>query len=320
MIAKASAPAKTILFGEHSVVYGEPAIAGAVNKRAHVIIKKSKTDRTVFRSPDLNFEAELLTKHKKYILKRGKPGIIRYILEVLYKVHEHSPIDITLYSNVPIGSGLGSSAAVTVATLAALYRYHNIRFNKHSLAHDAHMVEQSVQGMASPLDTLVSTYGGLVYLSRNKKVEHFNVNFNVPFVVGYTTKHGNTGKMVKDVKSLKMRNPKIINPVISSMGNLTNYAKQAILKRDFKTVGELMNINHGFLDVLGVNTLELSRMVYNARDAGAIGAKTTGAGGGGSIIALCPGKVDEVANAISRDDNILKIRFTRKGVSSRVYK
>ena len=275
MIAKASAPAKTILFGEHSVVYGEPAIAGAVNKRAHVIIKKSKTDRTVFRSPDLNFEAELLTKHKKYILKRGKPGIIRYILEALYKVHDHSPIDITLYSNVPIGSGLGSSAAVTVATLAALYRYHNIRFNKHSLAHDAHMVEQSVQGMASPLDTLVSTYGGLVYLSRNKKVEHFNVNFNVPFVVGYTTKHGNTGKMVKDVKSLKMRNPKIINPVISSMGNLTNYAKQAILKRDFQTVGELMNINHGFLDVLGVNTLELSRMVYNARDAGAIGAKTT---------------------------------------------
>ena len=61
-------------------------------------------------------------------------------------------------------------------------------------------------------------------------------------------------------------------------------------------------------------------MVYNAREAGAIGAKTTGAGGGGSILALCPGKVAEVAEAINRDDNVLKIRFTRKGVSSRVYK
>ncbi len=320
MIAKASAPAKTILFGEHSVVYSEPAIAGAVNKRAYVTVKESNNDETIFRAPDIGFEAKLLTKYKKYILLKGKPGIIRYILEALYKVHDHSPIDITLNSNVPIGSGLGSSAAVTVATLAALYRYHNIRFNKKSLAHDAHMIEQAVQGVASPLDTLVSTYGGLVYLSRNKKVEHFNVNFNVPFVVGYTTKHGNTGKMVKDVKNLKNRNPKIINPVITSMGNLTNYAKQAILKRDFDKIGELMNINHGFLDVLGVNTLELSRMVYNAREAGAIGAKTTGAGGGGSIIALCPGKVDEVAQAIDRDDNILKIRFTRKGVSSRVYK
>ncbi|MBR1611045.1 MAG: mevalonate kinase, partial [Methanobrevibacter sp.] len=251
---------------------------------------------------------------------KGKPGIIRYILESLHRAHDHSPIEITLNSNVPIGSGLGSSAAVTVATLAALYRYHNIRFNKKSLAHDAHMVEQAVQGVASPLDTLVSTYGGLVYLSRNKKVERFKVDFNVPFVVGYTTKHGNTGKMVKDVRSLKNRNPKIINPVIASMGNLTNYAKQAILKKDFNKVGELMNINHGFLDTIGVNTLELSRMVYNAREAGAIGAKTTGAGGGGSIISLCPGKVEEVAEAIARDDNVLKIRFTRKGVSSRVYK
>ena len=319
MIAKASAPAKTILFGEHSVVYGEPAIAGAVNKRAYVTVKESENGRSIFRAPDIGFEAELLTREKKYILRKGKPGIIRYILEALYNVHDHSPIDITLNSKVPIGSGLGSSAAVTVATLAALYRYHNIRFNKKSLAHDAHMVELGVQGVASPLDTLVSTYGGLVYLSRNKKVEHFKVNFNVPFVVGYTTKHGNTGKMVKDVKNLRDRNPKIINPVITSMGNLTNYAKQAILKRDFEKIGELMNINHGFLDVLGVNTLELSRMVYNAREAGAIGSKTTGAGGGGSIIALCPGKVEEVARAIDRDDNVLKIRFTRKGVSSRVY-
>ncbi len=320
MIAKASAPAKAILFGEHSVVYGEPAIAGAVNKRAYVTVKESECEKSIFRAPNINFEAELLTSEKKYILRKGKPGIIRYILESVYRAHDHTPIDITLTSNVPIGSGLGSSAAVTVATLAALYRYHNIRLNKKSLAHDVHMVEQAVQGVASPLDTLVSTYGGLVYLSRNKKVERFNVNFNVPFVVGFTTKHGNTGKMVKDVKNLKDRNPKIINPVITAMGNLTNYAKQAILKRDFNTVGELMNINHGFLDVIGVNTLELSRMVYNAREAGAIGSKTTGAGGGGSIIALCPGKVEEVANAIARDDNILKIHFTRKGVSSRVYK
>ena len=319
MRAVASAPAKTILFGEHSVVYGEPAIAGAVNKRAYVEIKDSKTDKSILRSYDLNFEVELDTEHKKYKLIRGKPGIIRYILEAFHNVHDHSPIEMTLSSKVPIGSGLGSSAAVTVATLAALYRYHNIRFNKKSLAHDAHMVEEAVQGVASPLDTLVSTHGGLVYLSRKKKAEHFKTNFKAPFVVGYTTKHGNTGKMVKDVRNLKNANPKIINPVITAMGNLTNYAKQAILKNDIEKIGELMNINHGFLDVIGVNTLELSRMVYNAREAGAIGSKTTGAGGGGSIIALCPGKAEEVARAIEKDDNVLKVRFTKKGVSSRVY-
>ena len=306
MKAMASAPAKMILFGEHSVVYGEPAIAGAVNKRAYVEIKKSYNDKSILKSYDLNFEVELDTRNKSYKLIKGKPGIIRYILEAFYRVHDHTPIVMTLSSEIPIGSGLGSSAAVTVATLAALYRYH------------AHMIEQEVQGVASPLDTLVSTYGGLVYLSRSKNFEPFRINFNAPFVVGYTNKHGNTGKMVKDVRSLKNRNQKIINPVITSMGNLTNYAKQAILKRDYKRVGELMNINHGFLDVLGVNTVELSRMVYAAREAGAIGSKITGAGGGGSIIALCPGKVEEVAQGISKTENVLKVKFTKRGVSSRV--
>ena len=318
MKAKASAPAKMILFGEHSVVYSQPAIAGAVNKRAYVEIKPSNNHKSILKSYDLNFEVEMDTKNKSYILKKGKPGIIRYILESFHRVHDHSPIVMTLSSEIPIGSGLGSSAAVTVATLAALYRYHNIRFNKKSLAHDAHMIEQAVQGVASPLDTLVSTYGGLVYLSRNKTFEPFKVNLNVPFVVGYTTKHGNTGKMVKDVKALKDRNSKIINPVITSMGHLTNYAKQAILRRDYEKIGELMNINHGFLDVLGVNTPELSRMVYTARECGAIGSKITGAGGGGSIIALCPGKVKQVAEGISKQDNVLKVNFTKRGVSSRV--
>lgn len=318
MQAIASAPAKTILFGEHSVVYNEPAIAGAVNKRAVVKIRPSKNNKSILKSYDLKFEAELDTENKKYKLISGKPGIIRYILEALNRAHDHSPIEMILSSDIPIGSGLGSSAAVTVATLAALYRYNQIKFNKKSLAHDAHMVEQAVQGIASPLDTMVSTYGGLVYLSRNKKIERFKVNFNAPLVVGYTNKHGNTGKMVKDVRSLKNRNPKIINSVISSMGQLTNYAKQAILKGDYEKIGELMNINQGFLDLIGVNTYELSRMVYNAREAGAIGSKITGAGGGGSIIALCPGKVDKVARAIAKEDNILKVRFTKKGVSSRV--
>lgn len=319
MQAIASAPAKAILFGEHSVVYNEPAIAGAINKRAIVKIKPSKTNKSVLKSYDLNFEAELDTKNKKYILRKGKPGIIRYILEILYKFHDHSPIEINLSSTVPIGSGLGSSAAVTVATLAALFRYHNSRFNKKSLAHEAHLIEQTVQGIASPLDTMVSTYGGIVYLSRNKKIEHFKVNFKAPLVVGYTNKHGNTGKMVKDVRTLKNKYPRIINNVLNSMGHLTNFAKQAIFDGDYAKIGELMNINQGYLDLLGVNTYELSRMVYTARECGAIGSKVTGAGGGGSMIALCPGKVDKVARGISREGTVLKVKFTKKGVSSRFH-
>lgn len=91
----ASAPGKTILFGEHAVVYGEPAIAGAVNKRATIRLKEA-SDVSIFKSNDLGFEAELDTVAKRYRLKKGKPGIIKYILEILHTCHDHSPIELDL--------------------------------------------------------------------------------------------------------------------------------------------------------------------------------------------------------------------------------
>ncbi|MDR2966742.1 MAG: mevalonate kinase [Methanobacteriaceae archaeon] len=316
----ASAPGKTILFGEHAVVYGEPAIAGAVNRRATVKIKKTKNDLSILKSKDLRFEAELDTKKKTYVLKKGKPGIIRYILESLSKVHNHSPIEMDLSLDIPIGSGLGSSAAVTVATLAALHQYHGKKFNKNFLAKQAHEVELKVQGIASPLDTSVSTYGGLVYLSRDKKIIKFKNHLNSSFVIGYTMKHGNTGKMVKSVKALKNKYPKILNSIIKTIGEVTDEAKIAIVNNDKKRLAELMNLNQGLLDSIGVNTNELSRMIYISRKYGAIGSKLTGSGGGGSIIAFCPEKENQVFRILSKYDNAIKVNFSREGVLYRTKK
>lgn len=314
METMASAPGKTILFGEHAVVYGEPAIAGAVNKRATIRLRESPIDVSIFKSDDLGFEAELDTVAKRYTLKKGKPGIIKYILEILSKYHDHSPIEIDLSLDIPIGSGLGSSAAVTVSTLAALFKYHGKKFDKLQLAQKAHEIESSVQGVASPLDTRVSTFGGLIYLSKDKKISKFNTNLKSSFVIGYTSKRGNTGRMVKSVRSLKQRYPKIINSIINTMGNITDEAKLAIAHKEEYKLGELMNINQGLLDSLGVNTNELSRMVYLARKAGAAGSKITGAGGGGSIIAFCPRNQDKVFKALNYYDNAIKVSFSKEGV------
>ena len=310
----ASAPGKTILFGEHAVVYDEPAIAGAVNRRAIVKIKKTTNDLSIIKSNDLQFEAELDTKKKTYFLKKGKPGIIRYILESLSKVHDHSPIEIDLSLAIPIGSGLGSSAAVTVATLAALYQFHGKRFSKKFLAKQAHEVELEVQGIASRLDTSVSTYGGLLYFSKDKNLEKFKNNLDFSFVIGYTKKYGNTAKMVKSVKVLKSRYPRILNPILKTIGEITDEAKMAIVNNDQDRLAELMNINQGLLDSIGVNTTELSRMVYISRKFGAIGSKLTGAGGGGSIIAFCPGKENQVFRILNKYDNAIKVNFSREGV------
>ena len=109
-----------------------------------------------------------------------------------------------------------------------------------------------------------------------------------------------------------------MDPIIKTMGVLTDEAKKAIEEGNVNKMGELMNINQGLLDSINVNTKELSRMVYIARGAGAIGSKITGAGGGGSIVALCPNKVEQVSNAIGVYDSTVQLRFSRKGVSSKV--
>ena len=314
-VSVASAPGKTILFGEHSVVYDEPAIAGAVNKRASVKIKESLNKYSTLKSYDLGFEVILDTRKGTYILKKGKPGIIRYILNAMGKFHDHSNIDMTLGLNLPIGSGLGSSAAVTVATIAALHDFHGVPITKEKIAEEAHGVEEDVQGIASPLDTLVSTYGGLVYLSREKRIVHFDKSLDAPFVIGFTNKYGNTSKMVKNVRNLKENYPELVNPMISTMGKIANEARVAILKNDINKIADLMNLNQGLLDGLGVNTYELSRMIYNARNNGALASKITGSGGGGSIISLCKNDtVDEVANAINQEDHTIKVKFSKEGV------
>lgn len=314
----ASAPGKVILFGEHAVVYNEPAIAGAVEKRARVRITTGTGDFSFLKSDTLNFEADLDTKKGIYHIKKGKPGIIRYIMESLSKAHDHSPINIELNMDIPIGSGLGSSAAVTVATLAALYNFHGNVFNRDFIAKKSYEVELAVQGSASPLDTAVSSYGGMVYLNRNRKVEAFKSDlassYSYFFVIGHTFKYGNTGKIVRGVKLLKDKNPEIISPIIELIGNITDEAKIAISNNDFEKIGELMNINHGLLDSIGVNTIELSKMVYLARIAGAKGSKITGAGGGGSIISFCPGRVNKVYRLLNKYENAIKVNFAKEGV------
>ena len=224
-------------------------------------------------------------------------------------------VKIHIDSNIPICRGLGSSAAVTVATIAALHHFHGVEFNKETLAHEAHGVEEDVQGIASPLDTLISTYGGLIYLSREKRIVRFDSHLDAPFVVGFTNKYGNTAKMVKNVKTLKETYPELVDPIISTMGKIANEARVAIIKNDVERIAELMNLNQGLLDSLGVNTYELSRMIYTARDNGALASKITGSGGGGSIISLCSEEtIDEVAEAINVEDKTIKVKFSKDGV------
>jgi mevalonate kinase len=330
MKARASAPGKAILFGEHAVVYGKPAIAVAVNKRATVTIKEGTTGSIHVKIPELDVyglistETDIITQLNSEGEKDQNPvtmdaGILKFIKSALLRTEIGSSqdpgLDITVDLEIPIGAGLGSSAAITIATLAAAARYYGQEMTLETLSHTAHQVELEVQGAASPLDTTVSTQGGFLYFTHERGAVKIKPALKMPLVVGYTSQPGNTGILVKEVRKLCQAHPTIIKPILDVMETVTNQARESITNGEEKRVGELMNINQGLLDALGVNTNELSRLVYHARLAGATGAKLTGAGGGGSIIAYCPGKTREVLEELESIDNAFQVGISSKGVT-----
>lgn len=266
-----SAPGKVFLFGEHAVVYGKPGIAMAIKPRVFVTVRKSKTAHHA-KSPYIdNCFDEMGVKGSVYV-----------------------------NSQLPSSSGLGSSAAVTVATLSAI----NDEFRKdHSLEEIADMafaIEKKVQkGRASPTDTSVSTFGGLVFITGTSRRRLVPQNFQM--VIGNSMVSHNTSRMVEMVADLRKRQPDICEPILDAIGSVAVAAMHHM--SDAQQLGKLMNMNHALLEALGVGHPALSKLILASRDAGAYGAKLTGAGGGGCIVALCPKHLkNRVAGAIEAGD------------------
>ncbi len=279
-----SAPGKIYLFGEHAVVYGETAIACAVELRTRVqvelndsIIIQSQIGRT-----GLDFE-----KHP-------------YVSAVIEKMREFTPIKgvfLNVDSDIPVGSGLGSSAAVTIASIGALNELFGCGLSLQEIAKLGHEIEIKVQGAASPTDTYASTFGGVVTIPERRKLKTPDCGI----VIGDTGVFSSTKELVANVRQLRESYPELIGPLMTSIGKISRIGEDLVLSGDYASIGRLMNVNQGLLDALGVNILELSQLIYSARAAGALGAKITGAGGGGCMVALtAPQNCTQVAEAITR--------------------
>ena len=259
------------MFGEHAVVYGKPGIAMAIKPRVFVTVRNTKR-ATRAKSPyiDSCFDAM---------------GVVGSVY---------------INSQIPSSSGLGSSAAVTVATLSAINDEFALNKTREDIANMAFEIEKAVQkGRASPTDTTVSTYGGIVLISggsrRRLPPQHMHL------VIGDSLVSHNTSKMVEQVAELKLKNPAIVDPVLDAIEGVSLAAIHHLSNP--RELGRYMNMNNSLLEVLGVGHPQLSRLVLAARSAGAFGAKITGAGGGGSMIALCPKQLKHrVAGAIESCD------------------
>jgi mevalonate kinase len=273
----ASAPGKLILFGEHAVVFGEPALSTAITLRAEVYARP----------------------HKQWLADGASldEPRFRYVKACVQKANAAGPLWIEIRSMVPSGAGLGSSAAVTVATLGALQGPIS-PIDPQTIARDAFDVEHGVQGRASPIDTSTASAGGGILVLREPRdgllwsIERdrrrwFLHRTSLPpldFVIGNTGISAATGPLVASVKERVDRDPRAAES-IREIGVIALDGLRALQQKDLVAAGHLMDRNHELLTQLGVGHLALDRLVEAARRT-SYGAKLTGAGGGGSIVAL----------------------------------
>ena len=279
----ASAPGKIILFGEHAVVSGVAALGSAINLRAKVTMENSpgRTEVDACNLTLKGFSIDILTGK---IYSAGALHAVRYVSAVLNE-YGSKDLKVKVESEIPPAAGLGSSAAIVVATLTALNQHMDIGLSKDDIAAQAYNIEKRVQqGMASPMDTALATHGG--YLQVSDRINRIDLP-EIAIVVGYTEIPHDTRSEVQKVQRLLQRYPDIVKPIFSAIGTISVNAIPLIREGNLVELGQLMNMNHGLLEAINVSTRELSDLVYAARGAGrALGAKLTGAGGGGCIIAL----------------------------------
>ncbi len=292
-----SSPGKVILFGEHAVVYGYPAIAGAIDKRVYVEAERNNSKEIVITSKGKKTSFSFRSLEKK----RGEFRYVFRALKVAFDtLGEGFGLNLEINSDIPRASGLGSSAAVSVAVLKAVFHLAGEEIEKEKLAALGHRVELEVQGAASPTDTATSALGGVLFINPGKAIEKVEIKQDIPIIVGCTGIKRSTKDLVAKVKAFKESYPKIAEPVVESIGELTLEARDALIEGNYQKLGKLMMVNHGLLEALGVSNLALSKRVHSAVKAGALGAKLTGAGGGGCMIALAPENRKKVLKALGK--------------------
>jgi mevalonate kinase len=308
----ASAPGKIILFGEHAVVYGRPAIAVPVHQvKAKAIVNfepRSPAGRVILRAPDIGLEAALSDLPENHPLA----AVIWKAASVM-KLQHLPACTIQVTSSIPIAGGMGSGAAVSVAILRAFSASLGHPLSDEQVSQLAYEVEVIHHGTPSGIDNTVITYARPVYFKKGKAIETLKVKYPFTLVIGDSGVQSPTAGVVGDVRLAWEKQAERMEALFTAIGAITASARQAVEAGSVDALGELMDENQALLSAMDVSSAELDSLVKAARSAGAMGAKLSGAGRGGNMIALVRPEnsqavIEALANAGARRTILTEIR------------
>lgn len=279
-------PLKLTLFGEHAVVYGEPAIATTISERLRVRIKPN--DKMVLKSNTLAIKGIKVDLEEMKLESEETSKILSYILATIKyfesEVGKKKNALIEIESPVEPSVGLGTSAAVVVGMVAGYSRFLGYELTREEIAKTAYQIEKSVQGgLGSRMDTFTTAIGGVIFFPRNSE-GYEKLSKEVKITAGYVPRIATTAEILKRVRSLKQKNEDLFKQIISTIGKVVEKAKEAIYNENEEEIGELMYVNHGLLMSLGVTLPLIDNLVSTAKTLGIAGCKISGGGGGGSVI------------------------------------
>lgn len=312
MKSKASSPAKVILFGEHFVVYGVKAILCAINKRITVTAETIKENKIYIKSNIGNLELE----PNKDISEINSPLKPFYYLANKLLQNQKTGIKIDVESEIPLGVGLGSSSACCVAGAAAISRLFN-KTSKEEILELAIEAEKTIFENTSGADCTVCTYGGIMEYDKKNGFTKIESEPNFHLVIANSNIEHSTKMVVEGVKQFKENDENRFSILCDKESKLIEDVLDLLKKNNTVELGNKIRENQEYLETIGISNKKLRKMIQIGQNK-SFGAKITGAGGGGCIIALTDeSNLEQTLNQFKEDNyDCFSVKIDFKGLDT----
>jgi mevalonate kinase len=305
MRAIAEAPSKAIITGEHFVVHGAWALAAALPRKVRVMVSRSSRFEVVSdrfsdpRSPNLIPISEVVDAMARE-----------------FSVEPH--VKVAVSSDVPGGAGLGSSASTMVAVASAYSKLNSLGLSTNEIIRCSMVGERLIHGIPSGIDSTICAHGGVLLFKHGSRPRKLSLEGPRSLIISYSGIDRNTRGQIGMVSRAKDSSPDFFSMLVDAVSRVSQAAAERLREGDMKELGNLLTLNHAVLASVGVSNGTLDRMVGLLGSLGSYGAKLTGAGGGGSVLAVAPeAKEKRIVSGLSaRGFETFRVDIPVEGVKS----